>query len=349
MKPPPGAGLRISLLHTAMITIGVFVFAAAIVLSSISEGLPVSNYDPEGSRYGYTISLLLVWLPIIVLFFWFKLHPDSKKQSWGAFGWTVGVLTPVWCLLDVFAAPSLFQFPNCTAHSSIYIPGWVPGDGFQRIIPIEEVFFYLGSCILTLLVYIWGSMTFFKSEMEYIVIETDNARGLNPLITFDKKVLFIGVGLLILAFIYKLFLDDGKPPPFPSPLINCPPGPNMEGQGIPLYFTLLMLLVFVPAVLIWNKSSPYINPGAMFFTIVAAVLFSLIWEATLALPYGWWNYNPKWMIGIFVPPWHYIPLEAIFLWLFAGWGTVLIFEFFRLLIASHRTFYEAAFRKFPMD
>ena len=53
---------------------------------------------------------------------------------------------------------------------------------------------------------------------------------------------------------------------------------------------------------------------------------SVLWEATLALPYGWWNYQHPAMMGVFIGAWSGLPLEAVLVWLAVTYGTVIMFE-----------------------
>jgi hypothetical protein len=70
----------------------------------------------------------------------------------------------------------------------------------------------------------------------------------------------------------------------------------------------------------------------MFFTL----LVSLLWEATLALPYGWWNYQHGAMIGVFIGAWSGLPIEAVLVWLAVTYGTVILFEVVKIWQASGR-------------
>ena len=45
-------------------------------------------------------------------------------------------------------------------------------------------------------------------------------------------------------------------------------------------------------------------------TFIALVFVSVIWEATLGVPYQWWTYREDEMLGIFVTAWANLPLEA---------------------------------------
>lgn len=341
MKLSKSKVFRLHELHAVMLAMLTFLIFVGFTIASIKTPLAIPEYEPDSSRLGYTLSLAMVWGPIAILLFWFTRHPEIKKNSLKAFWLTVCSLVPVWTLLDLLAAPSMFQFPNCFATLQIYWPGWIPGEGFTGKVPIEEIFFYLGSCILMLMIYIWGNLFLFKKQQ--IVINSEEVRRLVPLVRFDYKVLLIGAGVLGFTYIYRFFIFDGQYPSFPAPLLDCRvPAPKMSGGGFPLYFTILFTIVFTPAVMIWHRAWPSVNPAALFFTIVVAVLFSLVWEATLAIPYGWWNYNPRWMMGVFIDPWYNLPVEAVCLWLLAGWGAILIYEFFRMVVVSGLPLFSAA-------
>jgi len=66
------------------------------------------------------------------------------------------------------------------------------------------------------------------------------------------------------------------------------------------------------------------------------LLVSMLWEATLALPYGWWNYQHHAMMGVFIGAWSQLPLEAVLVWLAVTYGTVIFFEVIKILQASER-------------
>ena len=38
-------------------------------------------------------------------------------------------------------------------------------------------------------------------------------------------------------------------------------------------------------------------------------------EATLAVPYGWWDYQQKQMMGLFIGAWAGLPIEAVVVWI----------------------------------
>ena len=106
----------------------------------------------------------------------------------------------------------------------------------------------------------------------------------------------------------------------------------MSQQG----FLVLIAGLLLPNYTLYPAISAFINKQAMLFTMTVVVLLSLVWEVTLGLPNQWWGYQKDAMLGIFVTPWSGLPVEAAFLWLMAGWGNVVLFEFFRLKLYSGR-------------
>ena len=60
---------------------------------------------------------------------------------------------------------------------------------------------------------------------------------------------------------------------------------------------------------------------------------SQFWEASLAVPYGWWGYEPDQMMGIFFKAHCDLPVEAVLVWTLGSWTTVIIYE--TILTALH--------------
>ena len=79
---------------------------------------------------------------------------------------------------------------------------------------------------------------------------------------------------------------------------------------------------------------PHINWRALGMTMFFIMLLSMLWEATLALPYGWWNYQHHAMMGIFIGAWCDLPIEAVLVWLAVTYGTVIVFEAVKIWQAS---------------
>jgi hypothetical protein len=71
-------------------------------------------------------------------------------------------------------------------------------------------------------------------------------------------------------------------------------------------------------------------------------LISLIWEATLGIPYQWWGYNYDQMMGITVGAWYELPIEAVLVWMTVSFATVTVFETMKIrLNMSERSLRDA--------
>jgi hypothetical protein len=55
-------------------------------------------------------------------------------------------------------------------------------------------------------------------------------------------------------------------------------------------------------------------------------LVSLFWEAAIAVPYQWWGFQPRQMIGLLINGFCGLPLEEPLLWLAVTWATVIVYE-----------------------
>jgi hypothetical protein len=140
---------------------------------------------------------------------------------------------------------------------------------------------------------------------------------------------FWGSATLATALLYKKF------------------GPHDHHAGLPGYFMLLWAMAVIPTALLTQRVSPFMNDRALLFTVMAVVLVSLLWEVTLALPNGWWDYRHEHMMGLFMKPWNGLPFEAVLLWPISAWSNVLLFETFRIYVYSDRPFWVLLFGRKP--
>src|SRR5512133_722452 len=86
-----------------------------------------------------------------------------------------------------------------------------------------------------------------------------------------------------------------------------------------------------------------INWRAFSFTFFLLLLISLLWEATLALPYGWWEYWPSTMMGLHIRAWSGLPIEAVFVWFAVTFTTVITYEVIKIWKALGTRALEAFF------
>ena len=281
--------------------LGMLALPAAITLHTVR----VSTDNP--TPHGYTVSLLLFILPIIVIAFWF-LPQEGIQVSKKAFWWTIGLLFPLGALLDFFFAQYFFYFPNALATLGLKAPAL--GGG----VPIEEYVFYLTGFLAVLLLYIWLDAYWLAA---YSVPNDDESRiDFDRLLRFHPQSVVLAIFLILAAILYKK---------------------NHGGPGFPGYFTFLVVGALVPSSMFLPTARPVINWRAVSLTMFMIVLISLLWEVTLALPYGWWNFRDQQMVGIRVLAWSRLPVEEVFVWVTVTYATVIVYEIVRRWKASGRT------------
>jgi hypothetical protein len=95
-----------------------------------------------------------------------------------------------------------------------------------------------------------------------------------------------------------------------------------------------VLGAFIPAASFFPTARPFINWRAFSLTLFILVLVSLLWEATLAVPYQWWGFRPAQMTGLFIGAWAGLPIEEVGVWIAVSYATVIVFEIFKLWQAS---------------
>ena len=283
------------------------VIPAAIALHSVRRPATL-QVPPDASPHGYTWSLLLFIIPIIAIAVWF-LPTEGLEIPQRAFWRTIGILVPIGCLLDVIFAQWFFVYPNSRATLGILAPA------FGHWVPVEEYVFYLTGFITILLLYAWLSEYWLAA---YTVEDyRGEAQALPKLLKFHPMSLVVGVVLIAAGVIYKKWFSEVP-------------------DGMPGYFIVLVLGGLVPSVGLYTVTRRFINWRALSLTMFFILLVSMLWEVTLALPYGWWNYQHGAMMGIFIGAWSDLPIEAVLVWLAVTYGTVILFEAVKIWQASGR-------------
>jgi hypothetical protein len=91
----------------------------------------------------------------------------------------------------------------------------------------------------------------------------------------------------------------------------------------------------------FSVAKRFINWRALSLTLFFMLLVSLLWEATLAVPYQWWNFQHRQMMGLFVSAWSELPIEEICVWIAVTYATAIVFEVVKVWLASERPIREA--------
>lgn len=298
---------------------GLLIVPAALTLRTVVQpgALQIESSNP--TPRGYTWSLLLFILPLAALGLWFARRRDlglARRSFWR----TIAVLAPLGFGLDLLFGNAFFTFSNHLATLGIDLPA-VGGP-----IPIEEFIFYLTGFMLVLLSYIWADEYWVRAYN--IPDYRSEARELRRIAQFHAPSIILGAALIAAAVSCRKALA-------PSP------------AGFPWYFTYLTVLSFVPAAGFFRTAQPFINWRAFSFTFFLILLISLLWEVTLAIPYGWWGYRPAAMMGLAIPAWRGLPVEAICVWLAVSFTTVIVYEVIKIWQALGMGAWEAFFGKQP--
>jgi len=283
-------------------------FPAALTLITVRSPAILQMTSSNPTPHGYTWSLLLFIVPIMAIVFGFLPRQDVKFPR-RAFWWTIGILVPLGFGTDFFFASRFFVFPNTGATLQIAAPA------LHKPVPIEEYVFYLAGFVAVLLLYLWLDEYWLAA---YNVADYRmESKKIDRLLRFHPPSLILGIFLVAVAVIYKKALSPVR-------------------DGFPEYFTFLVLVAFVPGISFFPTARRFINWRAFSLTLFFILLISLLWEATLAVPYQWWDYQPKQMIGVRIGAWAGLPIEAVCVWIAVTYATAIVFEIVKLWLASER-------------
>ena len=278
--------------------VGMVAVPAGIALHAVRVAgtLQISSANP--TPHGYTWSLLLFIVPIAAIAGWL-LPGEGIEVPRRAFWRTIGILAPLGCALDFFFAHRFFIFPNPRATLGIGAPA------LGGAVPVEEYVFYFTGFVAVLLLYLWLGEYWLAAYG--VQDHAGEARRVDRLLQFHPASAVVGAALLLLAIAYKKLLS-------PSP------------EGFPGYFAFLVAGALVPSAMLFPVARRFINWRALSMTMLLLAMISLIWEATLAVPYGWWGFRPRAMVGVFIGAWSGLPVEEVVVWIAVTWATAIVYE-----------------------
>src|SRR2546425_5646490 len=203
---------------------------AGIALHTVRIPAPTQTPPADATPYGYTVSLLLLIMPIIVIG-WCSFPKEGIKIPKRAFSPPIWVLFIAVCALDSFFANRFFT--SRTPAATLRIPAPALGGP----VPIEEYVFYLTGFIAVLLIYVWLDEYWL---LAYNVPDYPaEAKKLRRLLQFHPTSLVLGLALIGLAIAYKKFVS--------------------HSPGFPGYFTLLVAGGIVPAGRFFSSAPPVLN------------------------------------------------------------------------------------------
>jgi hypothetical protein len=287
--------------------LAMLVVPAAITLHTVHIPGPPIPVNQSSTPYGYTWSLLLFIIPIVVIAGWF-LPSEGLHIPQRAFLWTLAILVPLGCLFDFVFAQWFFCYPNSGATLQILAPA------LGHRVPVEEYIFYLTGFLTILLLYIWlGEYWLAAYNVPDYPAE---ARKMQRLLQFHPTSLIFAVIFVGIAYFFKKHYA----------------APD-DQAGFPGYFTLLAVGGLAPAMSFFPVARRFINWRALSLTLFLMLLISLLWEATLAIPYNWWNYQHAQMMGLFIGAWSGLPIEGVCVWIAVTYATAIVFEVTKIRLA----------------
>ncbi len=239
----------------------------------------------------YTISLLFWVLPLLLIGVFLSRKKRLGRIQKKAIAINLVILAGVGWFLDLAFAKLFFIFPNLAMTLRINI----------RQIPIEEFLFYLFGFWFIVLFYAFNDEYFLRKYNKDDHVYSKFARRINSLLAFyfSRRTLALIAVSLIGFTLLKQWLNPGK-------------------TILPGYIIFLMLFAYLPFIMFWRITRKFVNIRAIILVVTVTTLISIIWEVTLALPRGYWDYNRDYMIGIFIPIWHNLPVEAVTVWVFSS-------------------------------
>ncbi len=297
--------------------VAVLTIPFVLTLETIAKPRPlVTDLEANPTRYGYTWSLSLFLVPVVVLAIWLPRRPERRIQN-RAFWITAAVTSGSGILLDVLFGLTFFTFPNREAVLGLFFHGYSFTSGWQRTIPIEEIGFYILGILAVLLAYVWGDEFWFGA---YNI--DDAPRRHTPvrrLASFHPASAVFAIVIFVAGYLYKKL------------------APHAYHEGFPGYFLFLTLVALGPSIVFFPVARAYINWRAFSLAFLFILFVSLFWEATIAVPYQWWGYRPQQMLGVFINGFSGLPLEAPLLWAGVTWATVIMYETVSTLLLAKRT------------
>lgn len=282
-----------------------------LTLMTVSQPRAVLDITANPTPLGYTWSLSLFIVPVIVLACWLGRRRENRVPN-RAFWITTFIISASGICLDVFFGASFFTFPNRGAVVGRCFPAYSPANGWHNRIPIEEIGFYVFGILAVLLVYVWGDEFWFGA---YNVDDAPRRKvQKREVVSFHFSSAIFGVVIFGLGFLCKKL------------------APGADHEGIPGYFLFLTLVALTPSILFFPVARPFINWRAFSLGLLFILLVSLFWEATIAVPYQWWGFQHRQMLGLFVNGFSGLPVEEPMLWVGVTWATVILYEMISTLL-----------------
>jgi hypothetical protein len=280
-----------------------------LVMLVVTIGIPL-GLDAIG-RLTYFSSLALWGVPILYLWpVFMSITAEGARRRRQALRWSAGTIVGLGTVLDFLLGYLTLRFPGCNEP---------PGAGPYLLclpavggsIPVEELLFYAMGPVAMVLVYACAD--------ELWLSRYNPPDDLLDLKLIQPSRHFIIAAVCAVVAALALWTVNGR---------------------FPTYFAFLTAGAFLPGIFLYRAIGGLTNWPAYAVTTLYVLVTSVIWEVTLAIPRQWWGYEPSGMIGLTIAAWSrgeaIFPVEAAFVWLFAPFSCILIYEFAKALTQHPR-------------
>jgi len=265
-----------------------------------------------GGRLTYLTSLAFWLVPILYLWplFW-SITAAGRGRRRRALSVSVATLFTFGALLDFLVGHLTFRFEDCSRY--VYC---LRGPG--GLVPLEELLFYGFAPVAIVLVYacadeLWLVRYNPRDELLRVKL-VDVSRG------------WLMVAAVVAAVIALIWAATGR---------------------FPTYLAFLAGLGLAPTIVLYRTVRNFMNWPAFAVTVLFVLVTSIVWEVTLALPRGWWGFEPAAMVGVFVQAWSTsrspFPVEEMGVWLASPFFSLLTYEFAKAFFHHPRPTREALF------
>lgn len=244
------------------------------------------------SASGYTWSLLVFALPCLAMARSLSSQEVLVRLQRPVLeAWAV--LVPMGVVLNLLFADDFFTYPDVHAVSGLSVPAFdLTGIDWAHPIPLEEFAFYGLGFLTMLLGYGWTD--------EVLLPKARRSSRRSQLGWLEGTV---------------------------APLALVLAGVVIADGSLPAYWTYLCLVPLPVTLVLWPMVRHRLNVPALVVTMAVLVAVSLLWEAGLAVPRGWWGYQPEATLGHSL---FGVPIEAVVVWVLAPITTAVLFESLRL-------------------
>ncbi|MBL9175986.1 MAG: hypothetical protein JNL10_20750 [Verrucomicrobiales bacterium] len=299
---------------------GVLALGAVGAVAPIRVSQQPVDFALDPSPLGYTWSLLLFALPCAVFGIWVSRQRQTPEQR-RACALTLAVLIPIGFLMDLLFGRTFLTFPNPKSTLGILVPAFDPGSGWSGLwgsgwkpfLPVEEFAFYALGFAAILLTYVWADDVLFRGN------KVDDRQRTPRVFQGWRETLGFWLVLGGILFGIAWFIRKAVP--------------SRSGHAFPGYFLFLLAGSILPSLFCSRVAFRFVNWRALTASWLWILAISQFWEASLAIPYGWWGYQPDQMMGLFLKPHCDLPIEAVLVWTLGSWTTIILYE--TLLTALH--------------